>query len=99
VAKLRMNEKGQDDLLKAFKMVLDEFPKARLLLIGDGPDKSTLQSMARDLDVDDAVLSLGNRDDIPELLGILDLMVMSTRLEGMSTTILEAMAGITAGTG
>ena len=92
VAKLRMNEKGQDDLLKAFKMVLNTFPKARLLLIGDGPDKSILQSMARDLGMDDAVGFLGNRDDIPELLVILDLMVMSTRLEGMSTTILEAMA-------
>jgi glycosyltransferase involved in cell wall biosynthesis len=92
VAKLRMHEKGQDDLLKAFKMVRAKFPNARLLLIGDGPDKSILQEMAQNLKLEDSVLFLGNRNDIPELLGILDLMVMSTRLEGMSTTILESLA-------
>lgn len=62
------------------------------VLIGDGPLRSALQEQAETLGIAERVHFLGRRDDVPALLPLLDLFVLPSRSEGMSNTILEAMA-------
>jgi sugar transferase (PEP-CTERM/EpsH1 system associated) len=66
--------------------------RVRLLLVGDGPERSRLEELARSLGVETRVRFLGHREDIPDLLGIMDAFVLPSFSEGMSNTLLEAMA-------
>jgi glycosyltransferase involved in cell wall biosynthesis len=68
------------------------FPEAHLVLIGDGPLRSTIEKRARDRRVNDAVHLLGSRKDVDVLLPALDLFVLASDTEGMSNAILEAQA-------
>ncbi len=62
------------------------------VLIGDGPLGSALQEQAQRLGVAEQIHFLGRRDDVPSLLPLLDIFALTSRSEGMSNTILEAMA-------
>src|SRR6185295_9241732 len=87
--------KDHPTLLRAFALAHREDPMARLLLIGQGSaadPRAGLDRMAEELGVGDAVRFAGVRHDIPRLLRICDVYVNSSRFEGMSNTILEAMA-------
>jgi len=65
----RMDEqKGHSVALEAFRRVLEVFPKAKLLFVGDGPLRTRLESQARELSLDGRVRFLGIRSDIPALL-------------------------------
>ncbi len=61
-------------------------------LIGDGPLRAVLQEQAQNLGIADRMHFLGRRDDVPELLSLLDIFTLCSRSEGMSNTVLEAMA-------
>ena len=63
----------------------------RLLIVGDGPLGPDLRGQAHRLAVADATIFVGVREDIPDLLGAIDLYVSSSRSEGVSNAILEAM--------
>lgn len=84
--------KDHNTLIEAGSKVFDEVPNAKLLVIGDGPLRGKLEIKTRNLKIADRVIFLGRRRDIPELLSILDLFVLSSRHEGTSLSILEAMA-------
>jgi glycosyltransferase involved in cell wall biosynthesis len=84
--------KGQDVLLRAFAAVAAELPAARLVLIGDGPERAALASLAASLAVGERVTFLGSRDDVPRLLRRLDVGVLSSRSESFSNTLLEYLA-------
>ena len=60
---------------------------ARLLVVGEGPEEERLRELAGE-----GVHFLGNRTDVPRVLQALDLFVLSSLNEGISNTILEAMA-------
>ncbi len=79
--------KDHPTLLAAFGRLRAEHPEARLLIIGDGPERARLEALAGD-----GVLFLGDRGDVPELMRALDVFVLPSRNEGISNTILEAMA-------
>jgi sugar transferase (PEP-CTERM/EpsH1 system associated) len=79
-------------LLKACKLVFKEIPNAHLLLVGDGPLLDTLVQFTQDNAMANRVHFLGARKDVPEILRGLDVYVLSSQSEGMSNTILEAMA-------
>jgi sugar transferase (PEP-CTERM/EpsH1 system associated) len=66
--------------------------RLRLVIIGDGPLREELARRAAGLGLADRVWFAGNRDDIPALLRALDLFVLPSLGEGISNTILEAMA-------
>ena len=71
-------------------------PPTRLLLVGDGPEKPALARLAADLNLQDKVEFLGHREDVPQLLPEMDIFVLPSLSEGMSNTLLEAMAaGVT----
>jgi len=64
----------------------------KILLVGDGPLRSELESKITTSDLRSSVEILGQRDDIPQLLAASDLFVSTSTSEGMSNTIMEAMA-------
>ncbi|MBW2663127.1 MAG: glycosyltransferase [Deltaproteobacteria bacterium] len=65
---------------------------AVLLVIGDGSIRTELENMTADLGLQDHVKFLGARSDIPELLSVLDVFVLSSFSEGLSLTLIEACA-------
>ena len=85
--------KGHDHLLEAFRLLRDEVPGARLLLVGDGIRRQWVESLARDRGLGDAVIFAGFRDDVPALLAVMDCFALaSTRTEGVPQSLLQAFA-------
>jgi glycosyltransferase involved in cell wall biosynthesis len=80
-------QKGQDLLLDAWPAVLAEVPDAVLVLVGDGPDRETLEQRAVE-----RVRIVGYREDFADWMVASNLVVMPSRWEGMSLTLLAAMA-------
>lgn len=78
--------------LRAFARVRQACPDAVLLLVGDGPERAACERLAVDLGIGQAVRFLGQRSDIPELLGAADVLVMTSVSEAHSVSLLEAMA-------
>lgn len=79
-------------LLKAFWEVRKKNIDAKLVIVGDGPIRTQLSNLCRELDLQSTVLWLGERSDIATLLRCFDIFAQSSIFEGMSNTILEAMA-------
>jgi glycosyltransferase involved in cell wall biosynthesis len=79
-------------LFRAMRRILERLPAAILLVIGDGPLRGSLESLADELHVRDHVAFLGARDDIPDLLSALDLFVLPSISEGLSLTLIECCA-------
>jgi glycosyltransferase involved in cell wall biosynthesis len=84
--------KDHATLLDAFARIRGHVPDAALVLIGDGPERTALEARAAAAGIADAVSFLGTRSDVRRLLPGLDLFVNSSRTEGVSLTIVEAMA-------
>ncbi|MET7481476.1 glycosyltransferase [Streptomyces sp. NPDC005538] len=80
-------QKGQDVLLSAWDAVLRRVPKARLVLVGDGPDRDALRQLAPE-----SVLFAGAVADPVPWYQAADLVVLPSRWEGMALAPLEAMA-------
>jgi len=79
------------DVIEVFARVANAMP-ARLMLIGDGPDRSTAEYLARKLGVADRIHFLGKQDNVNELLPCADLMLMPSEMESFGLAALEAMA-------
>lgn len=88
--------KDHANLILAFAQLLKKRPQVKLLLIGEGLDDSNAELMAlleqTELKVGQQVLLLGRRDDVPELMPVLDLHVLSSMAEGFPNVVAEAMA-------
>ncbi len=85
-------EKDQQTMLAAFKLVLEKIPQARLVFVGDGPSVADLKQTTAQLGMGDNVDFLGMRSNVAELLNTFDLFTLSSVTEGISMTLLEAMA-------
>jgi glycosyltransferase involved in cell wall biosynthesis len=79
------------DTVKIFARVAREVP-ARLVLIGDGPDRSAAEWLAHDLGIQSRVQFLGKQERVNELLPLADLLLMPSELESFGLAALEAMA-------
>ena len=79
------------DVVKVFAAVQRELP-AQLVLVGDGPERSAAEWLARDLGIQCRVHFLGKQERVNELLPLADLMVMPSELESFGLAALEAMA-------
>ena len=84
--------KGHEHLIAAMPAVLDAFPEARLLLVGDGPLADELQAQAERAGVAQRVVFAGLRFDIPDLLRLSDIFALASLNEGMGRVLVEAMA-------
>jgi len=83
--------KRVDDVIKAFKKVRDTLP-AKLLLIGDGPERQQLETLCREMKVCNDVRFLGKQDAVEELLTVSDVFLMASEKESFGLAALEAMA-------
>lgn len=84
--------KDQMTLLRAIKLSLDQKAPVHALIAGDGPLRSALADYVRTAGLGAYVHLLGHRADLVDLLAALDVFVLPSLSEGMSNTILEAMA-------
>lgn len=85
-------QKGLEYLIRAVALLRRELPAARLVLAGDGPLRDELAKLVADLGLDDTVVLLGQRSDVGDLLAASDLVVLPSLWEGLSISLLEAMA-------
>ena len=79
-------------LLDAFAVVRRRAPGARLVIVGDGPERPRLEARAAQVDLAGSVQITGYRSDVRALLPAADVYASSSISEGVSITILEAMA-------
>lgn len=91
VAVLR-EAKGIQYMLKTMPVILEKFPNAYYVIAGDGAYGDTLKALAHSMGVENRVIFLGHRSDIPEILGESDLFVFPTLMDALPTVLLEAMA-------
>lgn len=94
---LMTEKKGQFDLVKAFKLLVDKDIHAELWLAGDGPIKEALRREVHDLGIVEKVKFLGliQPDSVPNLLEQVDVMVVSSHYETFGVVAAEAlMAGL-----
>jgi L-malate glycosyltransferase len=83
--------KRVSDVIEIFDRVHKTIP-SRLLLIGDGPDRSVAEWMSVQKGIHDDVLFLGKQDQVQDKLGIADILLMPSELESFGLAALEAMA-------
>ncbi len=91
VAALRP-EKNHELFLRAAAVVHRELPWARFLIVGDGPRRAELESLAGELSISEVVHFLGTRSDVPEILSSVDVLLLTSHTEANPISILEAMA-------
>lgn len=84
--------KGQTFLIDAIFKIKQNYPEIKLLIAGEGELREVLVQKSKALKLEDHVVFLGNRDDIPELLSITDIFVFPSIHEGLPLALLEAMA-------
>jgi glycosyltransferase involved in cell wall biosynthesis len=86
------HQKGLEHLIRAASLLRSELPALRLVLAGDGPLRGELSRLVSDLGLEDVVRILGFRANVGELLAASDLVVLPSLWEGLSISLLEAMA-------
>lgn len=85
-------QKAIDVLLRAGAILSRQFPRLRIVIVGDGPERAALESQARSLGLGDVALFLGNRSDVADLLPAFDVAVSSSDFEGVPLALMEFMA-------
>jgi N-acetyl-alpha-D-glucosaminyl L-malate synthase BshA len=83
--------KRLSDVVEIFDRVRKQMP-AKLLLIGDGPDRSVAEWLAVQKGIHEDIVFLGKQDQVQEKLGICDIMLMPSELESFGLAALEGMA-------
>ena len=91
VAALRP-EKNHEMFLHVAALVRWKLPAARFLVVGDGPQRAKLEALAKSLGIAEAVRFLGTRSDVPEVLSLVDVLVLTSHMEANPICLLEAMA-------
>jgi len=86
-------QKRPELAVHALALAKRQRPALRLVIVGDGAMDDRLRALSAALGVDDAVLFLGARDDVPALLATAGCVLVTSAYEGCSLVILEAMAG------
>lgn len=83
--------KRVEDIIRVFERIQQEV-KAKLLLVGDGPEMSVILELVDSLQLQEQVLFLGKQENVEELYGISDLMLLLSEKESFGLVLLEAMA-------
>jgi glycosyltransferase involved in cell wall biosynthesis len=88
-------QKDLPTLLSAFAKYLKDFPQARLVMVGGGEEKGSLEAFASRLGIAEQIEWVGRTSDIPHYLSRMDTFVLSSLYEGFGLVLLEAMdAGV-----
>lgn len=83
--------KRVDDVVKIFAEIKKHLP-AKLLMVGDGPERSFIESLGRQLNVQDDIRFLGKQEQMEEILAVSDLFLLPSEYESFGLAALEAMA-------
>lgn len=83
--------KRVDDVVRIFKKISETIP-ARLLLVGDGPERGHIEGLCRELGIYEEVRFLGKLEAVEEVLSVADLFLMPSEKESFGLAALEAMA-------
>lgn len=83
-------QKNQELLIRAYANAFGNNPKLNLLIVGEGPLRSEIELLIKDLGVEESVRILGLRYDTNELYQAFDLFALSSRFEGLPITLIEA---------
>ncbi|MEW6162047.1 MAG: glycosyltransferase [Nitrospirota bacterium] len=85
--------KGHRYFLEAIPIILKQIPDAYFYIVGDGPQRENITNLIKKLNLQEKVVLLGHREDIPEIMASLDVIVHpSYANEGVPQSILQAMA-------
>jgi glycosyltransferase involved in cell wall biosynthesis len=85
-------QKGFDLLVEAAAEVVKTDPEVHFVIVGDGVEAQALRQQASDLGLASRVIFTGQRKDVEALISAMDLFACSSRWEGLSTVLMEAMA-------
>jgi N-acetyl-alpha-D-glucosaminyl L-malate synthase BshA len=83
--------KRTEDVIKMFQKVQEKIP-SKLLMVGDGPERTANEQLCRELNICENVRFLGKQDAIEEILSVSDLFLMPSESESFGLAALEAMA-------
>ena len=86
------DHKGQIYLISAADIVKRRWPNVRFVIVGDGELRGELEAEARKLSLDGVMIFAGFRKDIPSILASFDIFAFPSHLEGLGTSLLDAMA-------
>ncbi|UYZ34258.1 glycosyltransferase [Clostridium beijerinckii] len=87
--------KNHEMLIEIFRNVYNEMPNARLMLIGEGELKDTISKKVKKYNLEDVVLFMGKRADVPQLLQAMDVFLLPSQFEGLGLVLIEAqVAGL-----
>jgi glycosyltransferase involved in cell wall biosynthesis len=87
-----VGQKGIEYFLRAAVEVRKEFPNTKFFIVGDGPDRESLERLTDDLGIRTQVVFSGSRSDMPNVYASLDVFVLASIDEGMPMALLEALA-------
>lgn len=85
-------QKGLSHFIRAAALLAPRFPQLKFVVIGDGPVKKFLERMVHKMDLKGRVFFTGYMEDIPSVMSKLDVFVLPSYKEGLSITLLEALA-------
>ena len=83
--------KRVDDVVKTFLLINEKIP-SKLLLLGDGPERNSIEGLARNSNASDAIKFLGKQEQMEDILPIADLFLLTSDYESFGLAALEAMA-------
>ena len=89
IGALHDHHKGQSVLIEAFHALLADYPEARLLLVGDGPDRARFESLAKG---DKRIVFAGYQQEVGSWIAAMDAFCFPSREEGLGSSVLDAMA-------
>jgi glycosyltransferase involved in cell wall biosynthesis len=88
--------KGQEDFLKAAKLILKVSPETTFMIVGEdigAPGyKNHLKDLSQRLGISEKIIFAGHRDDVPEMLSLFDVFAFTSQAESFGLTLIEAMA-------
>lgn len=86
--------KRTDDVIRIFNKVQKEIP-SKLLMVGDGPERLKAENLAKELEIEDKVLFMGNSTEVAKILCYTDVFLLPSETESFGLAALEAMAAST----
>jgi glycosyltransferase involved in cell wall biosynthesis len=84
-------QKAYDVLIRAATRLRADHPGLRVLIAGEGPERSRLEALVRELGLADVIVMLGRRSDVPDVLAALDVAVCASDFEGSPLAVMEYM--------